>query len=209
MSSRPTIIVFLRAPYLGAVKQRLAAGVGMAEARRFYAGTTQRLLRRLGRAPHWDVRLAVTPDQAADHGRFWPAHLKRFAQGQGDLGLRMTRAFACFPNRPVVLIGSDIPDLSADHIGRAFTALGRCDLTFGPARDGGYWLVGARESSMVRGLFKNVRWSSSQALADTLANAGTRRVQLLDCLDDIDDAEDLARWRAMNNQGIRADRESQ
>ena len=196
MSLRPTVIVFLRAPYLGAVKQRLASGIGMIEARRFYTATTDRLLRRLEKSPRWDVRLAVTPDQAATHGRFWPPHLKRFAQGQGDLGLRMARALGRFPNRPVALIGSDIPDLSADHIDQAFAALGRCDLTFGPARDGGYWLVGARESSMVRGLFKNIRWSSAHALADTLANAGTRRVRLLDVLDDIDDADDLARWRA-------------
>ena len=196
MSLRPTIIVFLRAPYLGAVKRRLAAAIGMIEARRFYTATTNQVLRRLGRVPHWDVRLAVTPDQAATDGRFWPAHLKRLAQGQGDLGMRMARALGSFPNRPVVLIGSDIPDLSADHIDRAFAALGRCDLTFGPARDGGYWLVGVREAAMGRGLFKNVRWSSAHALADTLANAGTRRVRLLDCLDDIDDAEDLARWRA-------------
>jgi len=199
MSLRPTIIVFLRAPYLGTVKRRLAAGTGMMEARRFYSATTEQLLRRIGTDPRWDVQLGVTPDKAAVQGRFWPAHLKRLAQGHGDLGTRMARALMRFPNRPVVLIGSDIPDLSAAHIDRAFAALGRCDLTFGPARDGGYWLVGAREATMARGLFKNVRWSSAHALADTLANAGTKRVQLLDLLDDIDDAEDLARWRALNS----------
>jgi hypothetical protein len=196
MSLRPTIIVFLRAPHLGAVKQRLAAGIGMVEARRFYIATTRRLLRRIGRIPRWDVRLSVTPDRAAREGRFWPAPLKRLAQGHGDLGNRMARAMGRFPNRPVVLIGSDIPDLSADHIERAFAALGQCDLVFGPARDGGYWLVGAREATMAQGLFKNIRWSSPHALADTLANAGGKRVQLLDHLDDIDDAADLARWRA-------------
>ena len=53
MSLRPTIIVFLRAPYLGAVKQRLAAGIGMIEARQFYTETTHRLLRRIGPGPRW------------------------------------------------------------------------------------------------------------------------------------------------------------
>jgi rSAM/selenodomain-associated transferase 1 len=195
MSHRPTVIVFLRAPLLGTVKQRLAAGIGRIEARRFYVDTTRTLLKRLGKNPRWDVRLAVTPDRSVVQGRFWPTYLKRFAQGHGDLGQRMARAMGRFPNRPVVLIGSDIPDLSAAHIDQAFDALGRGDLTFGPAVDGGYWLVGARDAAMVRRLFTNVRWSSTHTLADTMANAGMRRVRLLDTLDDIDDAEDLARWR--------------
>lgn len=193
---RPVVIVFLRAPQLGAVKRRLAAGIGMAAARRFYAQTARRLLQRLERVPRWDVRLAVTPDRAARQGRFWPARLKRFPQGHGALGIRMARAIARFPDRPVILVGSDIPDLTADHIERAFAALGRCDVVFGPARDGGYWLVGTRDAAMARRLFRNVRWSSKFALADTLANAAGRRVRLLEPLDDIDDAGDLARWRS-------------
>lgn len=195
MSRRPTVIVFLRAPHLGTVKQRLAAGIGRIEARRFYVETTRALLNRLGKGPRWDVRLAVTPDRSVVEGRFWPPHLKRLGQGHGDLGQRMARAMGYFPNRPVVLIGSDIPGLMAHHIDQAFDALGQGDLTFGPALDGGYWLVGARDAAMVSGLFNNVRWSSAHTLADTMANAGTRRVRLLDTLDDIDDAEDLARWR--------------
>lgn len=197
MSPRATVIVFLRAPHLGAVKRRLAAGIGMVEARHFYRATARRLLRRLGRSARWDVRLAVTPDRAAARGRYWPARLKRFGQGNGDLGRRMERAMLRFPDRPVVLIGSDIPDLSTEHIARAFAALRRCDLVFGPASDGGYWLVGAREAGMVRRLFADVRWSTAHALHDTLANSGYRRVRLLDSLDDVDDVEDLARWCAL------------
>jgi rSAM/selenodomain-associated transferase 1 len=196
MYLRPTVIVFLRAPYLGTVKQRLAAGIGMIEARRFYVETTRQLLRRLATSSRWDVRLSVTPDHAARNGRFWPAQFKRLAQGQGDLGQRMVRAMGCFPNRPVVLIGSDIPELTAGHIDQAFAALGHSDLTFGPAVDGGYWLVGVREATMARDLFKGVRWSTEHALADTAANAAGRRIKLLDVLEDIDDADDLARWQA-------------
>ena len=85
MRLRPTVIVFLRAPHLGVVKQRLAAGIGMIEARRFYTETTHRLLRRIGPGPRWDVLLGVTPDRAAVQGRFWPNHLPRFPQGAGDL----------------------------------------------------------------------------------------------------------------------------
>ena len=83
--------------------------------------------------------------------------------------------------------------LTGLHIAAAFAALGRADLVFGPATDGGYWLVGARNPLVLRGLFDGVRWSGPYALADTLANARSRRVALLEPLDDVDDAEDFAR----------------
>jgi rSAM/selenodomain-associated transferase 1 len=196
MTRRPVVIVFLRAPEIGAVKRRLAAGIGMEAARRFYVETTQRLLRRLAADPHWDLVLAVTPDRAATQGRYWPPSLRRLPQRQGDLGVRMERALLRFPTRPVLLIGSDVPAIGRQQIRDAFSALGRCDLVFGPATDGGYWLVGARNTEMVRGLFRNIRWSGPHALADTLANAGNRRLVLLESLEDIDDAGDLSRWRA-------------
>jgi hypothetical protein len=190
------VIVFVRAPQLGAVKKRLAAGIGQAAAHRFYVTTTRALLHCIGADARWEVRLAVTPDRVAENGRYWSPRYPRFAQGGGDLGARMARAMRRFPHRSVVLVGSDIPDLAARHIADAVAALGRNDLVFGPATDGGYWLVGARDGSMARGLFKNVRWSGPDALADTLANAKGRRVALLDELSDVDDAEDYARWRA-------------
>lgn len=191
MTGRPVVIVFLRAPELGTVKRRLAAGIGMVAARRFYVATTRRLLRRIGAERGWQVQLAVTPDRAAKRGRHWPSSLPRFPQGQGDLGRRMGRALARFPNRPVVLVGSDIPALDRHHLRRAFDALGNNDFVFGPASDGGYWLVGTRISQDIRGLFRNVRWSGPHALADTLANIAHRRVALLNELHDIDDVNDL------------------
>lgn len=192
---RPVVIVLARAPVLGAVKRRLAAGIGPEAAHRFYRETTRALLRRIAAEPRWEVHLGVAPDRAARRGRFWPARLPRFAQGGGDLGRRMERAMLRFRDRPVVLVGSDIPALGPDHLAKAFAALGRADFVFGPATDGGYWLVGARSGAMVRGLFRKVRWSGPHALADTRKNAAGRRVVLLDVLDDVDDAEDYARWQ--------------
>lgn len=187
-----TLIVFVRAPAIGAVKRRLAAGIGALAARRFYVATTRWLLARVAGDARWKTLLAVTPDTYALHGRFWPARLPRFPQGDGDLGRRMARALSR-SGGPSVLVGSDIPALSERHIAAAFTALGRVDLVFGPASDGGYWLVGARNPLVLRGLFDGVRWSGPHALADTLANARSRRVALLEPLDDVDDAEDFAR----------------
>ena len=108
----------------------------------------------------------------------------------------MTLPFRVLPPGPVVLVGSDIPALRAGHVARAFRLLGRNDFVFGPAGDGGFWLVGARRlKPMPRALFAGVRWSTAQALADTLAGLPSGYSKdLADTLDDIDDAQDLQRW---------------
>ena len=200
MRRRPRLCVFVRAPALGAVKRRLAAGVGAVEALRFYRTATERLLRRVGCDPRWETVLAVTPDAAAHGASPWPAGFARVGQGSGDLGARMARILAGDPAVPVAIVGSDIPELGARHVESAFIALRNADLVFGPADDGGYWLVGRRPGAATRGLFDGVRWSSPSALADTRANVPPRRkVALLETLEDVDDAGAYARWRVRRN----------
>jgi hypothetical protein len=111
-------------------------------------------------------------------------------QGGGDLGERMRRALAGCPPGPAVLVGSDIPALGPDHITEAFRLLGRHEIVFGPAADGGFWLVGARRSPRLRPLFGKVRWSSPHALQDTLADLPhTASVGFAATLEDVDDGE--------------------
>ncbi len=200
MRQRPRLYVFVRAPALGAVKRRLAAGVGEIEALRFYRTATEALLRRIGHDPRWSTILAVTPDGAARGVSPWSRELARVGQGDGDLGARMGRILARDPTAPVAIVGSDIPELAAPHIGSAFAALRRVDLVFGPAIDGGYWLVGRRPGVATHALFDGVRWSSPHALADTRANVPPgRSVALLQMLEDVDDAEAYLRWRFTRN----------
>lgn len=191
---RGVVVIFARYPRLGVVKTRLAAGIGRRAARQFYIETTGTVIRRL-QNPKWDLCVAITPDSGGGISSFWPTAPTVFSQGQGDLGARMERAMMRFENRPAVIVGSDIPDLDGGHVAAAFDALGQHEYVFGPADDGGYWLVGARRGALARGLFKNVRWSGPHALADTLANTGKRRTAMLDQLDDIDTIEDLRRWQ--------------
>jgi len=99
------------------------------------------------------------------------------------------------PPGPAVIVGTDIPDLSAAHVSRAFRALGDHDAVFGPAADGGYWLVGLRRSPRVPDAFSSVRWSTEHALSDTLANLVGLKVAFVETLDDVDDGASLARWR--------------
>jgi hypothetical protein len=197
MRRSANVIVFARAPLLGAVKRRLAAEIGAAAARRVYVEISASVVRRL-RDRRWRLWLATTPDRFALRGRFWRRGPRRFGQGRGDLGARMERALAAFRTGPVVVVGSDIPALAASHIRHALAALGGHDVVFGPAGDGGYWLVGVKEPRLARGLFRGVRWSGPHALADTRANVPRhRRVALVDELDDIDDAAAWRRWRVL------------
>jgi uncharacterized protein len=206
MHRRRHLVVFLRAPRLGRVKSRLAAGIGALEALRFYRETSGRLLRAMTRDRRWQVHLALTPDRDALRSGAWHVRAARFAQGVGDLGRRMERAVRRFPPGPVVIIGSDIPALRPTHVAAAFAALGTHHAVFGPATDGGYWLVGfRRRPRLPRRLFARVRWSSPHALADTLAGLPRdMRVAFLETLEDVDDAAAYRCWRATLNRRRRA-----
>jgi rSAM/selenodomain-associated transferase 1 len=191
---RRHLILFVRAPALGAGKRRLARDIGDVAALRFERLMLARLLRRLVRDRRWRPRIAVTPDRARHRRRLWPRGIRIAAQGRRDLGERMRRALAECPPGPAVLIGTDIPALGAHHIAEAFGLLGRHDLAFGPAADGGFWLIGARRSPRLPRLFGDVRWSGPHALADVLANLPPNvSVGLAATLEDVDDGESYRR----------------
>ena len=167
---RRHLILFVRGPAYGSGKRRLARDIGDLAALGFERLMLARLLRRLGRDRRWHLRIAVTPDRARYRQRVWPRGIPVVGQGSGDLGERMHRALGGCPPGPAVLVGTDIPALGPSHIAAAFHLLGRHDVVFGPAADGGFWLVGARRSPRLLPLFGKVRWSSAHALEDALAN---------------------------------------
>jgi uncharacterized protein len=185
---RRTLVLFVRAPLLGAGKRRLALDIGDIAALAFERTMIALMLRRLAKDRRWRLRIAVTPDKAARRARHWRIGVETAGQGQGDLGIRMRRAFETCPRGPVVLVGADIPALDARHVAAAFHLLGRHDLVFGPAADGGFWLVGARHPQHLPPLFERVRWSGPYALADSLAGLPRRiKVGYADRLEDVDD----------------------
>jgi uncharacterized protein len=186
---KDTVIVFARAPRLGAVKRRLASDIGDREALRFHVMTLTRLVRSLLADHRFRTVIAITPH----HARL-PFRTKQVPQGAGDLGIRMHRAFWRFPCGRVAIIGCDIPDAGPGDVRNAFRALGSADAVFGPATDGGYWLVAMSPRRPARP-FASVRWSSEYALADTLRNFADRRITRLRTLSDVDTAEDWHRLR--------------
>lgn len=181
----------LKEPRLGRVKTRLGADIGMVDATWWFRHQAKNLLRRI-RDPRWDLILGVAPDVEGMKSRIWSSHLPRIQQGRGNLGNRMGRIFHALPPGPVVIIGSDIPNIQKSHIVQSFTALGSHQAVFGPAFDGGYWLIGMkRVTALPSGLFDGVRWSTKYALADTRANILDLRVAEIETLRDVDTGSDL------------------
>jgi len=126
-------------------------------------------------------------------------------QGEGDLGTRLQRAFSeAFSQgaKYVTIIGSDCPAITAGDIQAAWTALQTNEVVIGPARDGGYWLIGLRE--LQPSLFEGVQWSTDKVLEQTLQRARQQnlRVALLRELRDIDTETD---WLAYLEEKRRQD----
>jgi len=194
---RRHLVVMVRAPRLGTVKRRLARDVGDLAALRFYRGHTAGLLGELACDPRWIAWLAVTPDAAARDPRgLWRFDGPVLAQGEGDLGRRMGHILSTLPPGPAVIVGSDVPGITRRRAWRAFQALGAHDWVFGPAEDGGYGLVGARRRPALRLPFSGVRWSTPDALADTLANLPDGKVAFVERLGDVDRGADFRRLYA-------------
>ena len=147
----PTLVVMVKAPQAGQVKTRLARGIGAVSATAFYRHATLSLLQRLGRnavtprpntpssgrrrdrgSEEWRIVLAVAPDGAVGSS-YWPRGFARMPQGGGDLGQRMQRIMDGLPPGPMVIIGSDCPDVRAQHIRSAFRTLGTNGAVLGPA----------------------------------------------------------------------------
>ena len=108
----------------------------------------------------------------------------------------MARCLDRFAPRPRLLFGADIPGIDAGIIGRSFDLLRRSDLIFGPADDGGFWLVGQRGPACGSRLFDGVPWSSPETLAATLRTLPRhRRIAFAETLSDVDDGAAYRVWK--------------
>ena len=123
-------------------------------------------------------------------------------QGRGDIGRRMGRALkdafgqGC---ETVVIIGSDIPDITTNIMQKAFAALNQNDLVLGPAADGGYYLIGVHRKTFRHWnpqIFSEISWGTEKVLPQTLhiAQKLGLHYDLLDTLRDVDRPEDLSVW---------------
>ncbi|MBW2059251.1 MAG: TIGR04282 family arsenosugar biosynthesis glycosyltransferase [Deltaproteobacteria bacterium] len=195
------LIVFTRYPEPGKTKTRLIPSLGPRGAAELQRRMTEhtmaraRELRRI-RPLHIEIRY----DGGAEHlVRTWlgPGFSYQ-SQGGGDLGRRMAVAFRdAFLDGAdrVVLVGTDCPDLTENHLGEAFDSLKKTDVVLGPARDGGYYLIGLRQARA--DLFLDMPWGTEKVLERTrqVAEGLGASVRLLEALGDMDRPEDLIVWR--------------
>jgi len=192
------VMVFARAPTPGEAKTRLIPALGAAGAAALHRRLVMHCLRAATDAQLGPVELWCAPD-AGDP--FFHECERRFEaslhpQGEGDLGARMQRAFESALARAsrAILVGSDIPALSAQYLRDAERALaGGDDVVIGPAEDGGYVLVGLSHCDSE--LFRGIPWGGSEALAETRRRIARLdwRVTELPALWDVDRPGDLER----------------
>ncbi len=188
------LIVFIRAPRVGSVKTRLAAGLGPAGACAAY----RRMIDHVMPAVHasgFSVELRHTPDDAGDEFSCWCEPGWELApQGAGDLGARLERAFgasAAAGYERTLVIGTDCPYLTVHDLREAATALDTREVVIGPALDGGYWLIGMR--GLHPELFRAIPWSSTGVTATTLLRARSSNLAV-HRLRELEDLDALPEW---------------
>jgi len=205
----PVLVVMTRWPASGRCKRRLARSLGPSAAARIQARLISHTLTvAQSIARHGQLHLHIAISGAGPRARRrWLCSLPEATiseQGRGDLGNRMRRevlrARSAHPGAPVMLIGTDLPDLSPRDLIRAIELLQNSPLVLGPSQDGGYWLMGlgAATAGAPRWPFHSIQWGSSQVFHLTWERACRRGLTpaQLDTRNDIDRIEDLEAWMA-------------
>jgi uncharacterized protein len=195
--AKSQLLVFTRLPCAGRNKTRLIPALGAAGAAQFHDRLARHTLQRVGAFCRTaeEVKMVIRLDGGTPgEGHAWLGNYNFREQGEGDLGERLERAVRdAFTEgaRKVLVIGTDCPELTAAHLAGAMELLNHHPLVFGPAHDGGYYLVGlAQECPQI---FHNIAWGGAAVLSGSLAAAEQAGlgVGLLETLSDVDVPADL------------------
>ncbi|NJL00525.1 MAG: glycosyltransferase [Spirulinaceae cyanobacterium RM2_2_10] len=194
------LIIFSRYPEAGHTKTRLIPALGAEGAAQVQQQMTEHILARalqLQAQQPLAIELHFAGGSLTEMQAWLGTAINLHPQSEGDLGIRLTTAFAnAFQRgfRRVVTIGIDCPAIDRDLLQQAFAALESAELVLGPALDGGYYLIGLQQP--VPELFQDIAWGTGQVLKQTLAHAQRSKliVTQLDPLADVDRPEDLPIW---------------
>ncbi len=189
MKHQHLLIVFVKNPILGKVKTRLAKTVGDESALEIYQKLleiTERETRKVNAVRHIYFSEMIISSRWKDD--------KKYIQEGTDLGARMLRAFLhgfLQGYKHIIIVGSDLPDITKETIEIGFEQLKTNDIVFGPANDGGYYLLGM--SKIHSSIFENKPWSTSALLYLTLQELTEQEktFALLPIRNDVDTYEDF------------------
>jgi rSAM/selenodomain-associated transferase 1 len=189
--NRNALIIIAKRPDKKKVKTRLRNGMTDEQRVKLYTKFLEDTISRMRGIRGTDTFIAFAPDSAVNY--FSRFSLSLLPLPERDLGNAMLYAFQEVFHKGytnAVLVGVDIPRLSADIILKAFTILLHKDVVFGPARDGGYYLVGMR--GFKKEIFQDVPWSSEQTLEKSIERADRfgYSIGMTELLRDIDTIED-------------------
>jgi rSAM/selenodomain-associated transferase 2/rSAM/selenodomain-associated transferase 1 len=193
------LIIFSKYPVPGKTKTRLISllgPAGAADLQKRLAEKTYQTARRYNQSREMDIEICF--EGGSDRKmKAWLGKGPIYSQQvPGDIGIRMHHAMInafLFGSGSVVLIGTDIPDITEMILDQAFTSLKKNDLVLGPSTDGGYWLIGLNRPVDV---FQDIKWSTSGVLQQTLQEARKQNLKyhILDKLTDIDTEKSLIKW---------------
>ena len=190
------VLLFIKSPEKGKVKSRLAKAIGEDAALDVYKCLVWNTLENL-KGGKYLFRLCFYPPDSGATIKKWLGDTYYYVPQQGrDLGEKMNSAFVqAFSDgvEKVLLIGSDIPDLSISLVDEAFNALDAGDAVIGPAHDGGYYLIGFNRDSFLPGIFQGIEWSTNTVFYQTMKffEKSALSVHLLKVLRDVDTFDDL------------------
>lgn len=191
MESKNLLIVFVKNIVSGKVKTRLAQTIGNENALLIYKELLQITEKATQQLQNCAVQVYFSESIEENQWK----NCEKFIQQGNDLGEKMQNAFNNGFNsgyEKILLIGSDLPDISASIIEQGFDELTNNDIVFGPAEDGGYYLVGMKK--LQTNIFQNKPWSNAKLLSLTLKELSNHKLQLLPFLNDIDVYEDLIKY---------------
>lgn len=206
------LLLFVRYPQPGRTKTRLISVLGADGAAQIQREMAEYLLSRL-RDSSWQVHVHFTGTEKSHMQDWLGKDLVYCCQLSGDLGDRLWHAFQqefSAGAHCIVAIGADCPSLSPQHICQAFQQLESKDMVLGPAKDGGYYLIGLRQGHLrYQTLFQGIDWSTSRVFQQTQTKAQQLKLSLvqLETLSDIDRPQDLAIWRQIQAMSERGERE--
>ena len=184
------LIIFARNPVMGKVKTRLAEKLGEKKAYDIYIMLLGNIYKKT-KDLNYEKYLFLSED--FDENLFDSGY-KQVIQKGADLGEKMYNAIETALNEGmenVILIGTDIPDLDPKIFDEAFDKMSFDDIVIGPAKDGGYYLIGVKVP--MKFLFENMKWSNENVLKNTIERIKREKKSyyLLKELNDIDTEEDL------------------